>query len=99
MLAGLLYAVSGVGLGVWLAARGLIWPAAEWPRFAAGDYKWLAGAGVSGGVGGPVLLMLAPAAGSASSGALLLKLQSRFSPPLALVVVREDFDRRLVLGV
>src|SRR5437879_12182846 len=45
MLAGLLYAGSGVGLGLWLAVRGLIWPAAERPRFAPGDYKWLAGEG------------------------------------------------------
>jgi len=34
MLAGLLYAGSGVGLGLWLAARGLIWPAVERARFA-----------------------------------------------------------------
>ncbi|HKB74169.1 MAG TPA: EamA family transporter [Burkholderiales bacterium] len=99
MLAGLLYAGSGVGLGVWLAARGLIWPAAEWPRFAAGDYKWLAGAVVSGGVVGPVLLMLALAASSASSVSLLLNLESVFTALLAWFVFRENFDRRLVLGI
>src|SRR5258708_17215448 len=74
MLAGLLYAGSGVGLGVWLAARGLIWPAAEWPRFAAGDYKWLAGPVVSGGVVGPRLLLLPLAPRSPSSASLLLNL-------------------------
>ena len=47
MLAGLLYAGSGVGLGLWLAVRGLLWRAAERLRFAPGDYKWLAGAVVS----------------------------------------------------
>ncbi len=77
MLAGLLYAGSGVGLGLWLAARGLIWPAAERPRFAPGDYKWLAGAVISGGVIGPALLMLALAASSASSVSLLLNLSDR----------------------
>jgi drug/metabolite transporter (DMT)-like permease len=99
MLAGLLYAGSGVGLGLWLAARGLIWPAAERPRFAAGDYKWLAGAVISGGVVGPVLLMLALAASSASSVSLLLNLESVFTALLAWFVFRENFDRRLVLGM
>ncbi len=99
MLAGLLYAGSGVGLGLWLAARGLIWPAAERPRFAPGDYKWLAGAVISGGVIGPALLMLALAASSASSVSLLLNLESVFTALLAWFVFRENFDRRLMLGM
>jgi len=98
-LAGLLYAGSGMGLGLWLAARGLIWPASERPRFAAGDYKWLAGAVISGGVVGPVLLMLALAASSASSVSLLLNLESVLTSLLAWFVFRENFDRRLVLGM
>ena len=99
ILAGLLYAGSGVGLGLWLGARGLIWPAAERPRFAPGDYKWLAGAVISGGVVGPVLLMLALGASSASSVSLLLNLESVFTAVLAWFVFRENFDRRLVLGM
>ncbi len=99
MLAGLLYAGSGVGLGLWLAARGLIWPAAERPRFAAGDYGWLAGTVISGGVVGPALLMLALAASSASSVSLLLNLEGVFTALLAWFVFRENFDRRLMLGM
>jgi len=99
MLAGLLYAGSGAGLGLWLAVRGLIWPTAEWPRFAAGDYKWLAGAVISGGVVGPVLLMLALAASSASAASLLLNLEGVFTALLAWFVFRENFDRRLILGM
>jgi drug/metabolite transporter (DMT)-like permease len=99
MLAGLLYAGSGVGLGLWLAVRGLIWPAAEWPRLASGDYRWLAGAVVSGGVIGPALLMLALVASSASSVSLLLNLEGVFTALLAWFVFRENFDRRLMLGM
>ena len=99
MLAGLLYAGSGVGLGLWLAVRGSLWRAAERPRFAPGDYKWLAGAVVSGGVIGPALLMFALAASSASSVSLLLNLESVFTALLAWFVFRENFDRRLVLGM
>ena len=99
MLAGLLYAGSGVGLALWLAVRGSLWRAAERPRFAPGDYKWLAGAVVSGGVIGPALLMLALAASSASSVSLLLNLESVFTALLAWFVFRENFDRRLLLGM
>ena len=99
MLAGLLYAGSGVGLGLWLAVRGSLWRAAERPRFAPGDYKWLAGAVVSGGVIGPALLMFALAASSASSVSLLLNLESVFTALLAWFVFRENFDRRLMLGM
>jgi len=99
MLAGLLYAGSGMGLGLWLAVRGLLWRAAERLRFAPGDYKWLAGAVISGGVVGPALLMLALAASSASSVSLLLNLESVFTALLAWFVFRENFDRRLVLGM
>ena len=99
MLAGLLYAGSGVGLGVWLAVRGFLWRAAERPRFARGDYKWLTGAVISGGVIGPALLMFALAASSASSVSLLLNLESVFTALMAWFVFRENFDRRLMLGM
>jgi len=99
MLAGLLYAGSGVGLGLWLAVRGFLWRAAERPRFASGDYKWLTGAVISGGVMGPALLMFALAASSASSVSLLLNLESVFTALMAWFVFRENFDRRLMLGM
>ncbi|HEY6240365.1 MAG TPA: EamA family transporter [Burkholderiales bacterium] len=99
MLAGLLYAGSGLGLGSWLAMRGLILPKAERPRFAAGDYKWLCGAVVSGGVIGPVLLMFALAATSASAVSLLLNLEGVFTALLAWFAFRENFDRRVALGM
>src|SRR2546426_11885043 len=57
LLAGLLYIGSGLGLGLWLGLRGLIAPGAGRARFAPGDYKGVAGGGISGGVVGPGVLM------------------------------------------
>jgi len=99
MLAGLLYAGSGLGLGLWLALRGLIAPAAARPRFAAGDYKWLAGAVFAGGMVGPVLLMFGLTATQASTASLLLNLEGVFTALLAWFAFRENFDRRVVLGM
>src|SRR5690242_17940095 len=76
LLAGLLYAGSGVGLGAWLAVRRLRGvPPVETP-LAARDLPWLAGAVLSGGILGPVLLMLGLAHTPASSASLLLNLES-----------------------
>src|SRR5262245_5799974 len=98
MLAGLLYAGSGAGLGAWLLLRRWIRPV-ERPRLAAADVKWLAGAIVSGGVIGPVLLMLALSSAAASTVSLLLNLEGVFTALLAWFVFQENFDRRVVLGM
>jgi len=99
MLAGLLYAGSGLGLGLWLAIRGLVVSAAARPRFAAGDYKWLAGAVFLGGMVGPVLLMFGLTATRASAASLLLNLEGVFTALLAWFAFRENFDRRVMLGM
>ena len=99
LLAGLLYLGSGLGLGLWLGLRGLIAPDAGRARFAPGDYKWLAGAVISGGVLGPVLLMYGLAASSASAASLLLNLEGVFTALLAWFAFRENFDRRVMLGM
>jgi drug/metabolite transporter (DMT)-like permease len=99
MLAGLLYAGSGLGLGAWLSLRRWMRPTVARPKFAATDYKWLAGAIASGGVFGPILLMLGLSAASASSASLLLNLEAVFTALLAWFVFRENFDRRVALGM
>jgi drug/metabolite transporter (DMT)-like permease len=99
MLAGLLYAGSGLGLGAWHLLRQWIRPTVARPKFAAIDYKWLAGAVVSGGVIGPVLLMLGLSAASASSTSLLLNLEAVFTALLAWFAFRENVDRRVALGM
>jgi drug/metabolite transporter (DMT)-like permease len=99
MLAGLLYAGSGMGLALWLAARRIVSPGAPRAAFAAGDLKWLAGAVISGGVLGPVLLMLGLAATRASTASLLLNLEGVFTALLAWFAFRENFDRRILVGM
>ena len=100
MLAGLLYAGSGVGLGAWLAARRLRTGAAgalALPR--GGEWLWLAAAIACGGIAGPVALMYGLAATPASSASLLLNLEAVFTALLAWFLFHEHFDRRIALGM
>lgn len=99
VLAGILYAGSGLGLSLWLALRSLRAPMVERPDFAPGDYRWLAGAVVSGGIFAPVLLMIGLAAVPASAASLLLNLEGVFTALLAWFAFRENFDRRVMLGM
>lgn len=94
LLAGLLYLGSGVGLTLyrWLAQR----PAVSLPRAEAG---WLFGAVLAGGVVGPVLLMYGLAGMPASGASLLLNAEGVLTALLAWFVFRENFDRRIALGM
>lgn len=94
MLAGLLYAGSGIGLGAWAAIR-----SGRAAKIAAADAPWLAAAVVTGGVIGPIALMLGLASTSAASASLLLNLEGVFTALLAWFVFRENFDRRIALGM
>ena len=98
MLAGLLYLGSGIGLAVLQIGRHLMGrPAAETPlRFA--DLPWLAGVVLTGGVVGPVLLMIGLVHTPASTGSLLLNLEGLATMAIAWLVFRENVDRRLLLG-
>lgn len=60
---------------------------------------WLALAAFSGGVIGPVLLMGGLAHTTATSAALLLNLEGVLTALLAWFVFRENFDRRIALGM
>jgi drug/metabolite transporter (DMT)-like permease len=86
MLAGLLYAGSGIGLGLWilLAKRKI--------ALQRSDIPWLLGAVVAGGVAGPVLLMAGLARSSASSASLLLNLEGVFTALLAWFAFKENFE-------
>ena len=94
LLAGLLYLGSGLGLLLYRAVRRA--PRATLPR---GEGKWLAGAVLSGGVLGPVLLMLGLAGMPAVSASLLLNAEGVFTALLAWFVFQENFDRRIALGM
>lgn len=94
LMAGLLYLGSGVGLAlVRVASR------AAPVRLAPGEWRWLAGAILAGGVAGPVLLMAGLAGMPASGAALLLNAEGVFTALLAWFVFRENFDRHIVLGM
>lgn len=96
LLAGLLYAGSGMGLGLlrWLR-RGR---SAEAPLTRT-DYPWLGGAVAFGGILGPVLLMLGLSRTPASTASLLLNLEGVFTALLAWLFFRENVDRRIALGM
>jgi drug/metabolite transporter (DMT)-like permease len=102
MLAGLLYFGSGLGLlGVWLIRRirtrgGRT--SAEAPLTRA-DAPWLVGAITAGGVFGPLLLMVGLSRTPASSASLLLNLEGVLTALIAWFVFRENFDRRIALGM
>ena len=99
LLAGLLYAGSGLGLGLLLLVRRSLARAMSETPIRRSDWPWLAGAIVAGGGIGPVLLMFGLAAGRASDAALLLNLEGVFTAVLAWFVFREHFDRRIAAGM
>jgi drug/metabolite transporter (DMT)-like permease len=99
LLAGLLYLGSGLGLGiVWLRGRYSAEGARETP-LTRRNIPWLVGAIVFGGVFGPLLLMIGLTGTPASSASLLLNLEGVFTALLAWFVFRENFDRRIALGM
>jgi drug/metabolite transporter (DMT)-like permease len=97
LLAGLLYLGSGVGLGLALLARRRSGYRAEAPLRRA-DLPWLALVIVSGGIAGPVLLMVGLALTPASTASLLLNLEGVATMAIAWLVFRENVDRRLLVG-
>jgi len=94
LLAGFLYLGSGIGLAFLLVLSGR-----KRARLARGEWGWLAGAVLSGGVLGPVLLMWGLSRMPASGAALLLNAEAVFTALLAWFIFRENFDRRIALGM
>lgn len=94
MLAALLYLGSGIGLAL---LRMLLRKTSQLPR--GKEWFWLAGAVLAGGVAGPVLLMLGLSGFSASGASLLLNSEAVFTALLAWFVFKENFDRRIALGM
>jgi drug/metabolite transporter (DMT)-like permease len=100
ILAGLLYLGSGAGLATWMALRRLHPSlAGRDAPLARQDLPWLAGAVLTGGVLGPSLLMWGLAATPGSTASLLLNLEGVFTALIAWFVFRENFDRRVALGM
>ncbi|WP_124948781.1 DMT family transporter [Sulfuriferula thiophila] len=94
LLAGLLYLGSGIGLTLYRYLSHA--PAVHLPRQ---ELPWFAGAVVMGGMVAPVLLMTGLTNMAASGVSLLLNAESVFTALLAWFVFKENFDRRIALGM
>ncbi len=98
MMAGLLYSGAGLGLACLRLFRvALRLPAAEAPLRRA-DLPWLGLVILSGGLGGPLLLMFGLSLTSAANASLLLNLEGLATMGIAWVVFRENVNRRLLFG-
>lgn len=99
MLAGLLYLGSGAGLTVLrLLSSARSAPRRE-ARIRGRDWRWLGPAIMSGGVIGPVLLMMGLTRTTAASASLLLNVEGVLTAVIAWFIFRENFDRRIALGM
>jgi len=98
LLAGLLYAGSGIGLALVSIGRRIAGGGDGQPSLGGSDWGWMTLIILAGGVAGPVLLMLGLASTPASSAALLLNLEGLATMAIAWAVFRENVDRRLMLG-
>lgn len=94
MLAGLLCLGSGLGLATLSLVRRTL-PA----QLVTAEWSWLIGAVLSDGVVGPVLLMFGLSGMPASGASLLLNAEGVFTAPLAWFAFKENFDRRIALGM
>jgi drug/metabolite transporter (DMT)-like permease len=94
LLAGLLYLGSGFGLALYRRITRA--PAVSLP---SNERVWFAGAIFAGGIIGPVLLMLGLTAMPASGASLLLNAEGVFTTLLAWFAFKENFDRRIALGM
>ncbi|MEO3472538.1 DMT family transporter [Roseomonas sp. CAU 1739] len=98
MMAALLYLASGIGLAVVYGSRALLhMPAAEAP-LRRPDLPWIALVILSGGIAGPVLLMLGLSRTDAAGASLLLNLEGLATMGIAWLAFRENVDRRLLTG-
>ncbi|MHB1077357.1 DMT family transporter [Thiobacillus sp.] len=96
LLAGLLYLGSGLGLATIRLLRDRGWKPSG---LATGEWRWLAGAIVFGGLLGPVLLVFGLTHTDAGAASLMLNLEAVFTAVLAWVIFKENADRRIVLGM
>src|SRR4029453_216950 len=94
LLAGLLYLGSGTGLSLYRLLRKA--PVSRLPR---DEWPWFLGAILAGGVVGPVLLMFGLRGMPASGTSLLMNAEGVFTALLAWFAFRENFNRRIAVGM
>lgn len=100
-LAGMLYLGSGLGLLLWYVLRAVVTrkDQGEIAGLKAKDLPWLSGAVVAGGIAGPILLMVGLTLTPASSASLLLNVEGVLTAMLSWFVFKENFDKRIFLGM
>lgn len=94
LMAGLLYLGSGVGLGIYR-----FFVNAPSVTLSRQEVPWFVGAVVSGGIVAPVLLMFGLTGMPASGASLLLNAEGVFTALLAWFAFKENFDKRIALGM
>ena len=94
LLAGLLYAGSGLGLLIYRMVKKL-----PTPRLKRSESRWLLAAIVCGGGIAPVLLMFGLTGLAASHASLLLNAEAVLTTLLAWALFKEHLGRRIVLGM
>lgn len=99
LLAGLFYLGSGAGLGLYLLSSRSTRFADREASLSRSDVPWMAGAILSGGIVAPVLLMLGLTTAQGSAASLFLNLESVMTALIAWFVFKENFDRRILLGM
>jgi drug/metabolite transporter (DMT)-like permease len=102
ILAGLLYCGAGLGVAVLRrAGRRVILAQSRAPEvpIRRQDVPWLAGAIAAGGIVGPLLLMAGLASTDAATASLLLTLEGAVTALMAWFIFKENFDRRIALGM
>jgi drug/metabolite transporter (DMT)-like permease len=101
ILAGLLYLGAGLGVAAlrWFAPNVFSTADARESLLTRAELPWLAGAIAAGGVAGPILLMLGLAHTDAASASLLLTLEGVATALIAWFVFRENFDKRIAIGM
>ncbi len=96
LLAGLLYLGSGLGLFALRCVRDRGWKASG---IAAGEWRWLLGAILFGGMLGPVALMAGLSSTPAATASLMLNLEAVLTAAIAWLVFRENADARVLMGM
>lgn len=96
LLAGLLYAGSGIGLIVTRLIKDRGWRPSG---LIKDDWIWLVGAIGFGGILGPILLMLGLQQTSAATTSLLLNLEAVLTALIAWIIFKENTANRIVLGM
>ncbi len=98
-IAGMLYFSSGVGMSLILLLRCFSAKTHQHAPITKADRIWLFLAILCGGIIAPIFMMMGIRLIPATNTSLLLNLEGVFTALLAWFVFKENFDRRIMLGM